>query len=445
MEILEFEEKVSLFIDKECKIAHFAPIIVAVSGGADSVALLTVLHNLRYDCVVAHCNFHLRGEESDRDEQFVRQFAERMGVPIEVTHFDVPAYASQHKISTEMACRDLRYAWFAELRVQYEAQAVAVAHHNDDAIETFFLNAIRGSGVQGLAAIKPRSGDVVRPLLGLSRADIEDYLGQLGYDYVVDSTNSENDFKRNKIRNMVLPMLYDQFPESRAGLLRTLGDMRGSAKLYAEFVDEKKREICVSCGRGAVEVLYEPLLAMRSAETMLYEILRDYGFNSAQATDVWNALCHSGKHFYSGLYELSVERESLIISPDEAIDEEEIAIDLSDSSTHSGIIDVEVVSRKFERTDADGANTIALNISVLGAKDVKLRRWHKGDRMRPFGMKGSKLISDLFVDLKMGENEKRTSWLLEVDGTVVWLLGRRAADAFRIGKNDDKFVKITYK
>ena len=444
MEILEFEEKVSLFIDKECKIGHFAPIIAAVSGGADSVAMLTVLHKLRYECVVAHCNFHLRGKESDRDERFVRQLAAELGLKLEVEHFDVEAYKVQHKVSTEMACRELRYAWFDKLKHEYNAQAVAVAHHNDDAIETFFLNAARGSGIQGLAAIKPRNGDVVRPMLDVSRYDIEEYLGKCGRKYVTDSTNLDNDFKRNKVRNVLVPMTWTLLPESQTGLLRTLRSMRSSARLYSEFVEAKKQEICQSQGGGVVEVRYEPLLAMREAETMLFEILKDYGFNSWQSAEVWSALCHSGKRFYSNLYELSVERECLIISPGEAVSDEEIVVDLRDASTFAGIMEVERVDTPFTPGEVDGAMSIALNIDVMQAESVILRHWRKGDRMRPFGMKGTKLLSDLFVDLKMSENEKRSVWLLEVDGTIVWVLGCRAADAYRVAKNDKNYVIINY-
>ena len=444
MEMVEFEEKVSLFIDKECKIGHFAPIIAAVSGGADSVAMLTVLHNLRYECVVAHCNFHLRGAESNRDEQFVRQLAAELNLPLEVEHFDVKSYMAQHKVSTEMACRELRYAWFETLKQRYSAQAVAVAHHSDDAIETFFLNAARGSGVQGLAAIKPRNGDVVRPMLDVGRYDIEEYLKKCGRTFVTDSTNATIDFKRNKVRNVLVPMFWTVLPESQTGLLRTLRDMRSSARLYAEFVDAKKREICQSRGGGVVEVRYEPLLAMREAETMLFEILKDYGFNSWQVAEVWNALCHSGKRFYSSLYELIVERECLIISPGEAVSDSEIEVNFYDHTTYAGIIELERRSGRFTPGDVDGAMSIALSNDVLQAKDVVLRRWRKGDRMRPFGMKGSKLLSDLFVDMKMGESEKRSAWVLEVDGTIVWVLGRRAADAYRIAKNDEGYVLLYY-
>ena len=444
MEIVEFEEKVSLFIDKECKIGHFAPIIAAVSGGADSVAMLTVLHKLRYECVVAHCNFHLRGAESDRDEQFVRQLAAELGLKVEVEHFDVKSYMVQHKVSTEMACRELRYAWFDKLKQEYSAQAVAVAHHSDDAMETFFLNAARGSGVQGLAAIKPRNADVVRPLLDVTRYDIEEYLKQSGRTFVTDSTNMTNDYKRNKVRNVLIPTMWVLLPESQSGLLRTLRDMRSSARLYAEFVEGKKREICQSRGGGVVEVRYEPLLAMREAETMLFEILKDYGFNSWQAIEVWNALCHSGKRFYSRLYELSVERECLIISPGEAVADDEIVVDLRDANTFDGIMDVVRVNKKFTPGVVDGAMSIALSEDVMLAKDVILRHWRKGDRMRPFGMKGTKLLSDLFVDMKMSESEKRSAWVLEVDGTIVWVLGRRAADAYRIAKTAHGYVIINY-
>ncbi len=450
MEKSQFEEKVKLFGAEECKIRQKEPLIVAVSGGADSVALLVALCELGYDCVMAHCNFHLRGEESNRDECFVKSLSEQMKLTLEVVHFDVEKYEREHKVSTEMACRELRYEWFERLRKQYDAQAIAVAHHKDDAIETFFLNAMRGSGVQGLASISPVSGRVVRPLLCVGRGEIECYLQQKDMCFVEDSTNKENDFKRNKVRNLILPALYEQFPEAETGLLRTLHDMRGAALLYAELVQKCKKDMC----RGednCIKIDNKSLLAMKGGPTMLFEILKDYGFNSSQTRDVWAAIGKSGKKFYAENYLVSVERTELAVMPISGNGDESFLVDFNEKGCgHLPIsleasLEASLENESFSVGSVDGKSSVALSADILQAENVVLRHWRKGDRFRPFGLKGSKLLSDYFTDMKFSEAEKQNVWILEADGQIVWIVGYRASSAYAVKKRDEKYLKLIYK
>ena len=231
-----FLNKVKAFIDSDCGIDASVPVLVALSGGADSVALLRVLLELGYDCRAAHCNFHLRGDESNRDECFVTELCQLLGVKFDVKHFDVPYYMKEHGVSLEMACRELRYEWFEQLRLEHGCQCIAVAHHSDDNIETFFLNALRGTGIAGLTGMKPRNANVVRPLLCVSRNEILEWLESLHQDFVTDSTNLENDARRNRLRNVVLPTIYSEFEGSKDSLLKTIENMTRCNDLYNESV-----------------------------------------------------------------------------------------------------------------------------------------------------------------------------------------------------------------
>ena len=227
MNACEIEIKVAEYAKEHNLCAKDDAVIVALSGGADSVALLRILLSIGVQCCALHCNFGLRGAESDRDEAFVRNLCTQLGVLLKVKHFDVAKYEQEQKVSTEMACRELRYAWFDEERALQGAKAIAVAHHYDDNVETFFLNMLRGTGIQGLTGIRAKNGYVVRPLLCVKREEIEAYLKELGQEYVVDSTNLENDFKRNKIRNVLIPTLNELFPDYEAGMMRTLQNLQG--------------------------------------------------------------------------------------------------------------------------------------------------------------------------------------------------------------------------
>ena len=225
--ISEFAKRISAFISAHGLFTPDDRVLVTLSGGADSVALLHVLLELGYDCVAAHCNFHLRGEESMRDERFVRALCDKLGVQATFVDFDVDSYVSERKVSVEMACRELRYRWFEQMRRQFGCRVIAVAHHADDSAETFFLNLMRGTGLAGLAGIKPRNGVIVRPMLCVGRQDVEAYLAQLQQDYVTDSTNLESEYRRNKIRNIVLPALRKCFPGSDAALSATMANLSG--------------------------------------------------------------------------------------------------------------------------------------------------------------------------------------------------------------------------
>lgn len=279
------EQRVIRYIEKEQLFSQNSKILVALSGGADSVALLRILHSLGYECEAAHCNFHLRGKESDRDEMFVRQLCQQYNIPLHITDFDTTRYAEEKHISIEMAARELRYEWFEKKRIECHANRIAVAHHQDDSIETMLLNLIRGTGITGLLGIRPINGYIVRPLLCVSRKEIVCYLQSIGQKYVTDSTNLEDEYTRNKIRLHLLPLMQEINPAIKNSLITTGNHLNDVATIYNKSISEAKARVITSEGILISAILQEP-----SPETVLFEILHPLGFNPAQIKDIYHSL-----------------------------------------------------------------------------------------------------------------------------------------------------------
>ena len=443
----EFLAKVSAKIEQNGLLTPSQPVLVALSGGADSVALLLALQELGFDCVAAHCNFHLRGEESDRDEAFVRALCHERGVTCEVMHFDVPAYQREHGVSMEMACRELRYAWFEEVRVTNNCQAIAVAHHSDDNVETFFLNLFRGTGMAGLTGMKPRNGHVVRPLLEVSRSEIEDYLRENHQDYVTDSTNSENVALRNRLRNVVLPAVDQMFPDGRRQLLATMEHLNEYEVLYCELIDQIVSQNTEPEDSNGFVAPYEVIAGFRQKSLLLYEIARPYGMNRTQCEQ---ALAGQGEgrsgYFYSDTHYMRINRGNIIIKPLSDAGNERYEVDFQRPESLPVALEVHITSNSpFDASMVNGTDTVAFDSSLLQCKDVVLRRWKDGDCMIPFGMHGRKLLSDLFTDYKLDKEQKKNVWILEADGEIVWVLGLRAANAYKVQPGSTDYILLSVK
>ena len=240
--IHDFEQTVAKFTDSVLGLRRDASILIALSGGADSVALLLALHRLGFMCVAAHCNFHLRGEESRRDMLFCRELTGRIGVDLHVRDFDVESRRKSHGESVETACRELRYRWFADLADAEGAQAIAVGHHMEDRVETFFLNLLRGAGIVGLTSMRPRNGAVVRPLLELSRRQIEEYVAACNENFVTDSTNSDNAFRRNAIRNRLMPLLNEISKDATDAVFRSISNLESARDIFTDAIEGRQRD-----------------------------------------------------------------------------------------------------------------------------------------------------------------------------------------------------------
>ena len=435
MEKNVFIEKIRAFIEKCHVLSHSEAYLVAVSGGADSVVLLRVMLELGYRCTVAHCNFHLRGDESVRDEQFVTRLCRELGVECLVTHFDVAAYEREHGVSTEMACRELRYAWFRELLRERGLAAVVVAHHSDDNVETLFLNLLRGSGIAGMCAMRAVSGDVRRPLLGVSRLEIEEYAAAIGQSFVTDSTNLESVVKRNRLRNIVIPELRNQFPDAISGILRTINNIQQCQGLYCRYINELKQSCCSA--DGAIVRINVASLCDRvgnSLSTTLFEIVREYGFNAVQVAEMAEA--STGSRFLSPSHIAVINRGYIDVFCNSTGDEA-VAID--------DLVDMQVVdAQEFSLRRIDGRTSVCFDAAILQTS-LELRHWRKGDRLRPFGMRGTRLVSDIFSDLKLSEPEKNRVWLLTADGEIVWILGVRSSAHYPVTPHTTKVATLSLK
>ncbi|MCQ2227548.1 MAG: tRNA lysidine(34) synthetase TilS [Bacteroidales bacterium] len=419
-------------------------VLVAISGGADSVVLLHYLVSNGYYCIAAHCNFHLRGEESDRDEQFVRQFCDELSVPLHVAHFETKQYAENHKLSIEMAARELRYGWFFKIMEQEQLPCVAVAHHSDDAVETFLLNLVRGTGIRGLTGMKPKQGRVVRPLLGYSRQDIELYCRAHKLKYVTDSTNLSDAYTRNRLRHNVVPQLKAINPS----FLSTMrGNMAHLDQIFALFDAQVKQ----FAKRAVVEVDGQTLIAMEHLKSLpmpepfLFELLFVKGFNSDAIRKMARCVEEErwGRIFFSPKHRAIVDRYNIVVTTrDKEVENREFDIERDQLEVFSPI---HISLRLFEKTDdfqfSRDANWAHLNADKL-YYPLTLRRWRNGDVFRPLGMKGFKKLSDFFVDQKMSRAEKENIWVLESGGEIVWIVGHRIDDRFKVVDNCKEVLEM---
>lgn len=418
---------VAQYIEKEKLFTQKDKILVALSGGADSVALLRLLLSLGYSCEAAHCNFHLRDKESDRDEQFVRELCRQLGVSLHVTHFETARYAEEKHISIEMAARELRYQWFAELKDKQQAVVIAVAHHRDDSVETLLLNLIRGTGINGLLGIRPKNGDIVRPLLCVSREEIISYLNNLRQEYVTDSTNLQDEYTRNKIRLNLLPLMAEINPSVKESIIATSNHLSEAAAIYNKGINDGRQRVLTLEGIHIDRLLAEP-----APKALLFEILHPLGFNSAQTEDINACLTgQPGKQFKSKEWRVIKDREILLISKE--LEEENATPPFKLNIEEREYTADFVIPRDTDKAcfDADKLKS-----------GLTIRKWQQGDVFVPFGMKGRKRVSDYLTDRKKSLTEKEQQWVLCCGKEIAWLIGERTDNRFRIDETTRKVIII---
>lgn len=421
--------KVSAYINKHKLLNANDLYIVALSGGADSVALLLLLKEGGFNVHAAHCNFLLRGSESDRDEAFCVDLCRQLGVELHRAHFATREYAEAHKVSVEMAARELRYSWFEQLRKDIGAVGICVAHHRDDSVETVLLNMIRGTGLRGLTGIQPRNGYVLRPLLCVSRDEIEHFLAKRGQKYVIDSTNLETDVKRNKVRLQVLPLLRTLNPAVSDNIQRMVENVAEAQIVLDSLLDNFKKHNTLELSE---------LEKYGSSEYVIYEWLKNYGFNGTQARQVLEA--ETGKIMSSSQgYDVLKDRERLIIErtlkpfnpmriPEEGmyVLDEKMRLSLRKCAAY--------VSKKPFVATFD-AQKVVFPLTV--------RRVEEGDWMIPFGMRGRKLLSDLMTDRKMTVFEKRRQLVVvDAQDVIVWAVGLRIADSVAVAETTQSVLEL---
>ena len=435
-----FQAKVERFIQRHGLLTGKRLVLVGLSGGADSVALLGVLVRLGYPCRALHCNFHLRGDESDRDEAFARQFADSLGVPFLKVDFDTRGYAAIHQESIEMAARSLRYRWFEEQRQAFDAEAIAVAHHRDDSVETLLMNLLRGSGIRGLGGIRPRNGQVVRPLLAVSRAEIEEWLQTQGWDYVTDSSNLSDAYTRNFIRLRVLPLLEQLNPAARETIARSAAHLSAAEQLYAYTVEEARKAVFVTADSLSIEAL----MRYPSPETLLYEWLRPLGFSRIVVGELFESLTGlSGKQFYSATHQVLKDRDRLYIAPlQEPSAWQPIEIPVATGELTQPLrLSFQLMERTSDFQLERASDAAYFDAEKLPGR-LTLRLPQTGDWFVPFGMRGRKKLSDFFADQKMNRWEKLRQPLLCAGESIVWVVGRRADDRFRVGEETKMIFSV---
>lgn len=430
--------RIRKYIEEEKLLPPGGRLILGLSGGADSVVLLHILKLLGYDCLAAHCNFHLRGEESQRDQKFVEDLTLKWNIPLSVTHSDTRAIAKERAVSIEMAARDIRYQWFEQLREKFRADAIAVAHHRDDSVETLLLNLIRGTGIRGVTGIRPRNGFVVRPMLCLSRNEVLDFAEKEKIPYVTDSSNLQDEFTRNKIRLHLLPLLESINPSARESIGLTAKNLAEVEKIYETAIREGREKV-FNRERQSIDI--EALRAFPSPESLLFEILREYRFGKEVVREVAAALDSiSGKEFYSPGYRLVKDRNFLFLIERQRAETIEPEYSLPGDLDR---IDFPLrLEMKFQDNEPGFPIEKSRDVAFLDRDKLHfpltLRRWRHGDRFVPFGMAGSQKLSDFFNNAKFTLPEKEKVWLLLSGDEIVWIVNHRISNLFRVTKETKK-------
>ncbi|MGN0221680.1 MAG: tRNA lysidine(34) synthetase TilS [Prevotella sp.] len=420
--------------------------LVALSGGADSVALLLALHRLGYTTEAVHCNFHLRGEESDRDESFVKDLCNTLGIKLHIAHFDTVTYSECHRMSIELAARNLRYDYFERLRKDVGAASICVAHHIDDQVETVLMNIVRGTRLQGLVGMKPISGNIVRPLLCVTRQEIIGFLDKEHQTYVTDSTNLEDDATRNMFRHHVVPLLKTINPNVNQGILRLSEYMGNVSAIYRQCVEDKLSQLCLH-QEGGIVINLSRLLQERHWDQLLFEFLIDKGFNHTQIEQCIHSVLQTDKNvrseksattktFLSSDCELYVERDTIALYP---ILPHFNDYRLPDTGTYQ-LQDGKKVNLEYKEKTYDFIIPKQRDFACLDASSIRfplvLRRVKDGDRFMPFGMNRYKLVNSYLRDRKVSLYRKRCQLVLEDgNGNILWLVNERIDQHYRISES----------
>ncbi|WP_340074142.1 tRNA lysidine(34) synthetase TilS [Leptobacterium sp. I13] len=411
-------------------------ILIAISGGVDSVVLAHLSHQLRLNIALAHCNFNLRDSESDADEAFVTKLSKQLSVTLHVKHFETKAYAQEKKCSIQMAARELRYKWFDMLCETIPYDYVLTAHHADDNLETFLINMSRGTGLEGLAGIPAVNQNIIRPLLPFSRSEIEKYATENKLMWREDSSNEDTKYLRNKIRHHIVPQLKKLHPEFLYNFQKTQQYITGSLKVLKNHIDALKKSLIVQ--EGTIEkYLVTSLQKLVPQEDYLYGLFRSYGFTETK--DIINLLnAQSGKQLFSETHRMIKDRDYVLIQElKKGIEREEYLI----SEETKGLS--EPISIKIAEVSEEGTNTSStIYVNEKLKFPLSLRKWKEGDYFYPKGMKGKKKLSDYFKDEKYSLIAKENQWLLCSGNSIVWIIGKRVDNRFIITNATTKIFKI---
>ena len=417
--------------------------MVAVSGGVDSVVLLDLLAKAGYKLALAHCNFKLRGDESEEDEQFVRNLAEKYHIPLFVKQCPANDYATKHKLTIQEAARDLRYDFFEKLSAEKNFDKVAIAHHADDNLETFFINLFRGGGLQGLKGIPVQRTIFIRPLMFATRQQIETYARDNNLRWRNDSSNASLKYLRNKIRHQLLPEI-KKITGNFDPVFQSLDNLKEDA-LVLELLLEREKSRLTNIKNNNIIITPEKIPPGLTGSLWFYYLLKSYGFPRSETGKIFDAFRSksTGKHFFSEHFELLVDRDSLVVRKKTLSAKQQFPIYPTDTVINKPIkATLKIVSgNAIEPTLFKNPDNGFFDYRKL-TFPLTLRKWRQGDRFQPYGMKGSKLVSDFFTDMKLSLFEKEATWLLESEGVIAWIVGHRVAEPFKVTKKTKKVFSI---
>lgn len=448
-------------------------LLLAVSGGVDSVVLCELCARLNFEFAIAHCNFQLREGESDRDEKFVSDLAKKYGKEFFVKKFDTAKYADEKKLSTQVAARELRYAWFLELLTNKEleteqpgkinaslkqikqrpgvADRIVTAHHADDNIETLLMNFFRGTGISGLHGILPSHGKIVRPLLFAHKKELLLFATENNLEFIEDSSNASDKYTRNYFRNQLIPSIQKVFPQVEENLAANIARFSDIEILYQQAVSDKLKKLQVQHD-AEVHIPVMKLLKAKPLNTIVYELVKPYGFTPHQVSDILHLLkSESGKYVQSPSHRIIRNRKWLIISPNDTSIALNIQIQENDNTvTFVNGSKLKIERMQSERTDdllRDVKTPKAASIALLDAGKISfpllLRKWKQGDYFYPLGMQKKKKLSRFFIDQKLSIPEKENTWVLETNKKIIWVVGQRIDDRFKITHQTKNIVRFS--
>ena len=419
-------------------------LLIAVSGGVDSVVLCELCKQSGFDFAIAHCNFQLRGKESDEDEDFVKQFAKKYGAAFFVKKFDTEKYAAENKLSIQVAARNLRYDWFTEL-LNHETlkplNYLLTAHHADDNIETILMNFFKGSGINGIKGILPKHDKIARPLLFAKKEDLLAFATEHKLAYREDASNSSDKYTRNYFRNQLIPGLEKVFPQVKENIIDNTERFRDINILYKQAVDIVIKKLITVKG-NEIHIPVLKLLKTTALPTILYEIIKDAGFSAQQTGEVIKLLnAGSGKYLQSATHRILHNRNWLIISPlnNTVVDHYIIEENEKEIIFTAGKITIEKTTDQKIFTD----NNIAMLDASKLAFPLLLRKWKQGDYFYPLGMQKKKKLSRFFIDQKLSLNEKENTWVIESAKKIIWIVGIRIDDRVKIIPHTKEVLKLT--
>jgi tRNA(Ile)-lysidine synthase len=442
---MELEKKITNFVQRNHLFTTNDDLLIAVSGGCDSVVLAHLLYKLKYNIAIAHCNFQLRADESDRDALFVKELATTLNVPFFIQNFDTKKYELEHKVNTQVAARQLRYEYFNNLInpiTNKPFSLILTAHHTNDNIETVLMNFFKGTGISGLHGILPKSNNLIRPLLYATREELENYALQNEINFIQDSSNESNKYARNFIRNEVLPLVQQKYPQVVQNIAKQIAVFTEVETIYDEAISIKKVKLSEHKGNEIFIPIFK-LLKEKAFTTILYEIVLEYNFTTGQLPDVVKLLeAENSKHVDSTTHRIFKNRNWLVITPLQTNQTQYIIIEKKDKivTFENGTLHIE---SKYEMPANLNASVAYVNSGLLSFP-LLLRKWKEGDYFYPLGMQKKKKIARFLIDLKLSKTEKEKIWVLETNKKIVWILNYRIDDRFKIKPNNNEITKFLF-